>query len=214
MIALLLGILVPSLSRARGQAAVAACGSNLHQVAAAFAMYASDHADRYPCAWDPVSTSPRYWLWMGRGFRRFVGPYTVHDISAKNPSVLVCPSDPTPAEVFERTSYAYSMAFYHSPEQIDDMSSAADTYTNPRAPIAQAPAGVRNAGRKILCGEWQSYHDPIEKDGGWWDKRGTRVFLFADGHVNKHAATGILPANDNLPDPNLTKHGVRGLDVR
>ncbi|MGB9623978.1 MAG: type II secretion system protein [Phycisphaerae bacterium] len=213
IVALLLAILLPSLARARQESAVASCGSNLKQVGTGFAMYLGDSRDRYPCATDPVSTSPRYWLWMGRGFRRFIGPYFVHNINVNNPSILVCPNDPTPPEVFERTSYAYSMAFYHSPAQIDAMSSPADCYTNPQPSIAQSAAGVLHPARKILSGEWQSYHAPIRADNGWWDTRGRRVFLFADGHVTKCLAATIAPANDNLPDPNLTKHGVRGMDV-
>jgi len=214
IVALLLAILLPSLARARQESAVASCGSNLKQVGTGFAMYLGDYRDRYPCATDPVSTSPRYWLWMGRGFRRFIGPYFVHNINVNNPSILVCPSDPTPPEVFERTSYAYSMAFYHSPQQIDAMSSPADSYTNPQPSIAQSAHDVLRPARKILSGEWRSFHEPIPTEHGCWDKRGTRVFLFADGHVAKYSAAAILPANDNLPDPNLTKHGVRGMDVR
>ena len=53
----------------------------------------------------------------------------------------------------------------------------------------------------------------IEDDHGWWDTRGRRVFLFADGHVNRHAAEQITPANDGLPDANLTVRGVEGVDV-
>ena len=161
-----------------------------------------------------MSESPYYWLWMGRGFRRFIGPYLVDDINAENPSVLVCPADPTPATVFERTSYAYSMAFYHSPEQIDSMSTPADTYSNPQPAVGQSSFRVRQPGGKILSGEWASHHEPIADDKGWWDWRGERVFLFADCHVSRHAAARVQPARDGLPDPNLTVGGLRGFDVR
>jgi len=212
---LLMAVLVPGMSKARRQAAATVCGSNLKQIAVAFAMYVSDPRDRYPAAQDPVRTAPFYWLWMGRGFRGFIGPYLVKDISASNPNALVCPGDRTDPGVYERTSYAYSMSFYHSPEQIDAMSTPADTYSNPQPPVAQSPTGVRRPGCKILAGEWASHHEPVrDKDQGWWDTRGRRTFLLADGHVMPHAARSIEPANDGLPDPNLTRHGVRGFDVR
>ena len=214
IVSTLLSILLPSLAQARRSAAAVVCGSNLRQIGVAFGMYLNDHGDSYPAADDPVSADPHYWLWMGRGFRRFIGPYLVDDISAENPSVLVCPSDPTPADVFERTSYAYSMSFYHSPEQIDAMSSPADTYSNPQPAFAQMSSRVRHPSRKILSGEWNSHHQPIAQDSGWWDMRGSRMFLFADGHVHQHAARQIRLANDGLPDPNLTMDGVRGADVR
>ena len=214
ILSLLIAILLPSLARARRSAKAAFCASNLKQVGTAFTLYVNDHEDRYPSAEDPVSTSPFNWLWMGRGFREFVGPYLVEDINTENPSVLVCPDDRTSPNVFERTSYAYSMAFYHSPEQIDAMSSPADTYSNPQPPIPQMSSNVRRPSDKILSGEWYSNHERIPEDGGWWDQRGSRVFLFADGHADKHDAGQIVPANDGLPDPNLTISGIRGADVR
>lgn len=213
IIALLVAVLLPSLAKARRMAKTVVCGSNLKQIGTAFGMYLSDHNDMYPAAVDPISYDPYYWLWMGRGFRGFVGPYLVKDISAENPSVLVCPDDLTSPEIFERTSYAYSMAFYHSPEQIDAMSTPADSYSNPKPSVGQSSSHVRTPGGKILAGEWASNHHRITKDQGWWDMRGRRVFLFADGHVTEYAARQIRLANDNLPDPNLTISGVRGADV-
>ncbi len=214
IIALLLAILLPSLAMARRSANAVVCGSNLRQIGTASSAYLSDHRDLYPAADDPVRDDPHFWLWMGRGFRRFIGPYRVEDIDAENPSVLVCPSDPTPAEVFERASYAHSVTFYHSPEQIDAMSSPSDTHCNPQPAIGQSINDVVYPAEKILCGEWNSHHEPIEDDQGWWDTRGSHIFLFADGHVKRHAAHQVEPARDGLPDPNLTKGDVRGFDVR
>ena len=37
--------------------------------------------------------------------------------------------------------------------------------------------------------------------------------LFVDGHVEFIRAINIIPANDNLPDVNLTMDGVEGKDV-
>lgn len=214
MLAGLVAVLLPSLAKARRQAAMAVCGGNLRQVGIAFTAYVNDHRDRYPAAMDPVSTTPRYWLWMGRGFRRFLSPYLVRNINANNPNVLACPADATPGERYEKTSYAYSMTFYHSPAQINGMSSVADTYSTPQPPVAQGSSDVRHPARKALAGEWQAWHDGLDSDNGWWDKRGTRAFLFADTHVARCAASAILTARDGLPDPNLTIDGVRGLDVR
>jgi len=50
IIALLVAILLPSLRRARGQAKQLACASQLHQIGAAFMMYADGANDRLP-AW-------------------------------------------------------------------------------------------------------------------------------------------------------------------
>jgi type II secretory pathway pseudopilin PulG len=213
IIAMLISILLPALNRAREQAKSAVCLNNLRETGRGFALYQNDHRDVYPAAHDPLSTDPFYWLWMGRGFRGFVGPYLVPDINVENPSVLLCPADQTPAEIFERTSFAYSLAFYHSPQQINTMTAPAATYSNPQAPVAQTSSDVQWPTLKILAGDWGSYHETISEDGGWWDTRGLRNFVFPDGHAEPVPAEEMLPANDGLKHPNLTVDGVRGRDL-
>jgi hypothetical protein len=105
------------------------------------------------------------------------------------------------------------MTFYHSPAQIDAMSTAIDTYSNPQPSIAQRAGDVVSPSEKILIGEWTSNHAPVENDKGWWDWRGTRCFLFADGQTAFLEAKKIRPARDELPDANLTVHGVKGRDL-
>ena len=212
IVALLLSILLPSLRKARSVAVRLVCSHNLKQIDLAFAFYLDDHDDVYPCAQDPVSTEPAYWLWMGRGWRSFVGPYFGGAIDANHPSVLYCPHDRTSKEKYESTSYAYSMAFYHSPEQIDAMSSPADTYSNPQPSIRQRSMDVAKPSGKILIGEWLSNHAPVEADSGWWCWEGARVYLFADGRVSYLEAEEIRPARDELPDANLTIRGIEGTD--
>lgn len=213
VIALLLALLQPALSRARALARRVVCSHNLKQVGLALDMYTQDHEGKYPCAQDPVSTKPAYWLWMGRGWRRWVQPYLSTAIDVNNPSVLLCPADRTDPAQFESTSYSYSMAFYHSPEQIDAMATAAEEYSNPQPSVAQRVSNVASPSGKILLGEWTSNHTPFEGDKGWWDWRGTRCFLLADGQAVFVAAQKIRPARDELPDANLTVHGVKGRDL-
>ena len=213
IIAMLLSLLGPSLGRARSLARRVACSHNLKQVGLALDMYTHDHDSAYPCAQDPVSTQPAYWLWMGRGWRKWVQPYLSTVVDANNPSVLLCPADRTDPVKYESTSYSYSMAFYHSPEQIDAMNAAADTYGNPQPSIAQRVGDVASPSEKILLGEWTSNHVPVEGDQGWWDWRGTRNFLLADGQAVFLEARTIRPARDELPDANLTVHGIKGRDL-
>ncbi|MCX5645252.1 MAG: DUF1559 domain-containing protein [Phycisphaerae bacterium] len=213
IIALLLSLLAPSLGRARSLARRVACSHNLKQVGLALDMYTQDQDGKYPCAQDPVSMQPAYWLWMGRGWRKWVQPYLSTNVDVNNPSVLLCPADRTDPAKYESTSYSYSMSFYHSPEQIDAMSAATDTYSNPQPSIAQRVGDVAIPSAKILLGEWASNHAPVEGDKGWWDWRGTRSFLFVDGQTAFLEARKIRPARDELPDGNLTVHGVKGRDL-
>ena len=213
IIGVLVGILVPVVGRARGMAHRTACASNLKQIGVAFGTYANSYDDFYPCAEDPVSASPFYWLWMGRGWRGLVAPFLGQQVDAANPSVLFCKADREAEAKFESTSYAYSMCFYHSPAQIDAMTSTADTYSNPQASIGQRVGSVGEPPCKVLAGEWTSNHEPVADDKGWWTWGGARNFVFADGHVAFVEATSIRAANDGKPNPCLTRYGIRGRDV-
>jgi len=212
IVALLLSILVPSLRKAKAAARRVVCSHNLRQVALAVDMYAHDYEGHYPCAQDPVSTNPPYWLWMGRGWRKWVQPYLSSIVDPNNPSILLCPADRTDPAKYESTSYSYSLAFYHSPEQIDSIDDKSLTYSNPKPSVPQGVTEVAFPAAKILIGEWNSNHQTIESDQGWWCWGGTRSFLFADGQVTFLKAESIRPARDDLPDANLTIHGIKGRD--
>lgn len=221
IIALLLSILSPSLGKAKSAAMRLKCAHNLKQIHLAMLMYLNGNNDTYPCAEDPVSEDPGnpYWLWMGRGWRSFVEPYLGGNIDANHPSVLFCPQDRVAKHDFESTSYAYSMAFYHSPAQIDSITTIRDTYDIPGTPsvakpsVRQRSSNVARPSQKILIGEWLSNHSRIYgRDPGWWGWQGTRNYLFADGQVLLLEAAQIREANDGNPNPNLTEHGIRGID--
>jgi len=212
IIALLLSVLSPALSRARALARRLKCAANLRQVYLAVTLYLEANDQTYPCAQDPVSTTPFYWLWMGRGWRSFVEPHLDGKIDPNNPSVLLCPADPTAKDKYEATSYGYSMAFYHSSAQIDTLNAIADTYSGPLPSIPQKSFTVTDPAGKALIAEWLSNHHAIEDDRGWWTWDGTRNYLFADGHIRYLKARRIRPARDNLPDINLTYNGIKGTD--
>jgi len=206
----LLSILLPSLTKARSRAIRLKCTSNLRQIFLAVDSYLHGNDQKYPCAQDPVSLQPYYWLWMGRGWRDFIMPHLNTGINSKNPSVLFCPADKS--QQYESTSYAYSMSFYHTPSQINSMTSPSDTYNNPQPSQAQSCLEVSEPSHKILFGEWLSNHEPIDPDGGWWCWQGTRNYLFADGSIRFLQAKQIRPANGDLPDANLTRNGIKGRD--
>ncbi len=212
IIALLIGILIPSLGKARSIAKRLACTGNLRQIHLAMDMYAGANDNAYPCMQDPISTEPFYWLWMGRGWRKPLEPYLGGALDVNNPSVLLCPADRTDPQQYESTSYAYSMAFYHSPEQIDAMNATRDTYTNPQPSLAQKSSNVTHPSGKILIGEWFSNHYPVDEEKGWWNWNGCRNFLFADGQIRFLKTADMRPARDGLPNPNLTVHGIKGTD--
>lgn len=223
IIALLLAILIPVLGKASSLSKRIACKSNLRQIDLAMRMYLNGHNNTYPSTQDPVYTDPNtsdfVWLWMGRGWRPFIESYLVENIDTQNPSVLFCPEDRAEPEKYESTSYSYSMSFYHSPEQINNMISPADTCGNGpfTEPVPQTILNVKNPSEKIVIGEWNSNHLHVTEQGwfgygGWWCWQGKRNYLFTDGSVEYIEATDIAEATDGYPNPNLTVNGIKGSD--
>ncbi|HUS92934.1 MAG TPA: type II secretion system protein [Phycisphaerae bacterium] len=212
IVGMLAAMLVPSLVAAKTMTLRMRCTDNLRHVHAAMQLYLQANRDVFPCAQDPVSTQPFYWLWMGRGWRGLIGPYLGRSVGEDSPSALLCPGDPKKDD-YEATSYAYSMAFYHSPEQIDSMSSPAAEYSNPQPSVPQGSGCVAEPERKILIGEWTANHPRVGGDSGWWCWEGGRNFLFPVGAVRYVPARDIRPANNGLPDANLTAKGIQGRDL-
>jgi prepilin-type N-terminal cleavage/methylation domain-containing protein/prepilin-type processing-associated H-X9-DG protein len=224
IIAILCGLLMPALGEARQQNHKVICLMNLKGVSRAIDLYRGDYMDVYPTAKDPMyyssDTKKWVWLWMGRGFRDVVGSYIAPELSAENPNVLWCPKDISPPDNYTNTSYAYSMAFYHRPEDINRMTDW--TFTAGQAlgktfPSASIQTGnVVYPSRKILMGEWFSNHKPltgnVNTEPGWWSRKGARNYLFADGHAEFIEAEKIKPSNDGFANPCLTVDGIEGFD--
>lgn len=210
----LAALILPALSKAREKTKQTVCANNLKQIGLAFYLYLQDYDEIFPCADDPVNTSPTYWLWMGRGWRKLLAPYIKKSISSRDPSILYCPSDKIAPTMWESTSYAYSLSFYHSPEQINLMNDQSFTYDVSKIVplIGQKLNRVKYPDKKVLIGEWLDNHTGGQSN--WWTWSGNRNYLFVDGHVQFIKATEILPANDSWPDINLTRDGIEGKDIR
>lgn len=213
LIATLAAMLMPSLRRAKALAVRATCASNLHGIHLAMAQYLADNGGLYPAIAKDPCPGTNVWLWMGRGWRNMLAKEMNLRVETDRPSLLYCKADVS-AGKYEYTSYSYSMCFYHSRDQIDQLTSPAQCYgADSLDSIAQKGDSLRRAEAKVLLGEWLSNHETIANDSGWWSKVGRRLFLMADGHVEYLWAGDILPANDQLPDANLTVHGIEGVDI-
>lgn len=214
IISLLVSILLPSLSQAKDLSQKTVCQVNLGNINKAIEMYRCEYDDYYPARQDPVSSSPFYWAWMGRGMRDVLADQlSMTAGQASTHSVLLCPADPAAKQTYDATSYAYSMSFYHSPDQINEMSSKVDSYTYPRQVMPQSSGAVRYASQKIIVGEWNGNHDELSFDNGWWCWDGARNYIFPDGSVRYIKAADIHPAKDEFPDPNMTVDGIAGKDI-
>ncbi|NLC55634.1 MAG: DUF1559 domain-containing protein [Armatimonadetes bacterium] len=212
VLAILASMLMPVFARARENARKTTCQSNLRQIGNAFRLYLQDYDETYPHVGDPMLFMGRKWRWPLQPYLgvsgRQTGPLTSEGF---NPAVLICPSDPVALTSYDGTSYAYAAAFYlrAATTPTDKLFWAAGEVMQ-----AQSEAAVTYPSQKVLAGEWGSNHHPVAApELGWWDTRGARNFLFADGHVKLVPASRIRSARDGLPDPNLTVGGVSGIDV-
>ncbi len=231
IIAVLAAVLVPVYSSAKRSAMRGECQSNLQQIARAFEAYLADYSGCYPCKADDPATAEDEsdpCLWMGRHWRWPMKKYLVwgaaydpsnpsgaDQITRANNTVMCCPADPSPTEQYDKTSYGYSFAFYHTPDQMAAMTRAntlAKSETNKALrPTVVNISMVKHASKKALVAEWLSAHSDVQTN--WWSWGGERNYLFADGHVKYVPASKIQPSVDNFPDINLTKNGVAGRDI-
>lgn len=231
IIGVLAALLLPALGRSRQAAKRINSANNLRQIWTAIELYRLEHRDVYPAAANPLrAESPYLWLWMGRGFREILAPYV--PASGSNPSIYWDPGDSRSEDLYDRTSYAYSMAFYVAPQQIDSIpvrepveilrtqfcwNGADPSKVLPVQPMTDAM--VRYPTKKILAGEWFANHAAYGTDGGWFRDQngnppgGRRLYLFADGHVEYLETASLLPAWDGIANPNLTRGGITGRDV-
>jgi len=216
IVSVLAAVTLPVGLRARELSRRVTCASQLRQIGLAFAMYLGDWDAAYPNTGDP-------YLWMGRRWRWPIEPYLGETLqrdparpedplhSSRTAQILLCPSDPTAPQKWDATSYGYSAAFYHTPAQIAAMTTE-DLWKYDRFPcVTQREAFVRYPSKKVLAAEWLTNHETPKV--GWWEWRGARNYLFADGHVRYLRASQIKPAGNGLPDPNLTVGGISGKDV-
>lgn len=227
IIALLVALLAPVVTSAKSTALRGQCQSNLSQISKAFESYTSDYSGCYP------NTGNQY-LWAGFYWREPMRKYVMVSSGSAKRSILACPCDPTPPGIYAGTSYAYSAAFYMTPEQVNAVADgnqvrAKYAATNPKLPCASVKSSaVRFPTKKALVAEYWTLHsenikvgwydDPAETGNDPWS--GARNYLFADGHV-LYVPTARIHAADSpaasrprlLPDINLTRDGVAGKDI-
>jgi prepilin-type N-terminal cleavage/methylation domain-containing protein/prepilin-type processing-associated H-X9-DG protein len=178
IIAILAGMLLPALAKAKSKAHQARCISNLRQVGITYSMYTGDFRDQFPY-------SGRDWPQMGFvDVLKLMSPY----ISTNNRSFYFCPAEKGRGfniewavannfpirtnELLFPNSYYYYNQFYHSDDNARlVVRRVSDVKSPTKKAIAPCFASTKGKWHDIYKGTTSSAHGP----------KGMNL-LFVDGH--------------------------------
>ena len=209
VVALLAGLLLPTMARGKSKAQSAACSSNLKQLGVAFMLYLEDHDDTFPSGSpvSPLGAQPEDWIWwqvqQGVGLppamrdtrRSAIAPY----LGGYDTRYFRCPSDrDAPAREIEWRKnmkselYTYSYSLNGHTER-----GMASYISRDRSVIFRnkLAAVLRPSSKIMLAEEKGSPKDgpgsAVINDGRWQPlgypltmrHSGKANVTFADGHV-------------------------------
>jgi len=110
IIALLISVLLPAMSRARESAKAIACGSNLRQIGAAIYMYGNENKGLLPVGCLAINSSGGNLVWDTLISRNLNRPCSSIYINTDPPPVLKCPNDTVPRpSPYQTAIRSYSM---------------------------------------------------------------------------------------------------------
>ncbi|HYF14316.1 MAG TPA: prepilin-type N-terminal cleavage/methylation domain-containing protein [Phycisphaerales bacterium] len=238
IVALLVGLLLPALTKARVAGRGVVCLSNQRQVTTAWAAYANDHGDRaapaafldgerqgasYPIYWWGAVPSPALPVDHTQGF---ITPYLDSALSAK--SVYECPAQPwgtyraQPAALLTpqpTSTYGYN-GYYLSPAKTPGWSDAIAHRPWRRISDLRSPSTlVTFADAMVMIGgslRNTALLDPPQiYDNGVWVSNGSPTTAFRHGsHKGRPGTANVARADASVrampPDPLAVTVGMLG----
>jgi prepilin-type N-terminal cleavage/methylation domain-containing protein len=189
IIAILAGLLLPALSRAKENGKQTSCASNLNQISLAIRFYASDYSDSLPVLPNPnpyPNGIGAYYKQLVKGYLGLTGP------PSPNEKVFVCPSDPI---ICTQLGHAYTSYTFNGYE--------VGPGAIPRI-TGQKLGAIKIPAKAVLAGEWPAFF------GGSWHPLvspdhpdAQNVLTFVDGHVSfvKIYWDGVADSNPCAYEP-------------
>ena len=170
VIAILAGLLLPALSRAKLSAKRATCLSNLKQVNLAIQLYADDNSDALPILPDPnpyPNGIGAYYKQLVKVHLGLTGPASADE------KVFICPSDQS---TYKQVTHAFTSYTFNGYE--------VSSNSIPRI-TGKKLGEIRYPTKAVLAGEWPAFF------GGSWHPLINKssldskcVLAFVDGHIN------------------------------
>lgn len=197
IIALLLSILMPSLSKVRGQAEMLQCKTKEKQLLLAMFMYADDNADRFPL----VSNWTGYLIANpGETLKSYLS-----GVDHKSP-LWKCPSD---------KGLGYWVKYWETPTEYIrsySINTNLTVWLSPKVPSPPKRMAVRSAGTTVLLSEnwsgWASWHSNGFSSGCTYDysqqwgknailhsRSSKSNYAFVDGHIEYLDWLEVCPTN-------------------
>lgn len=200
ILAILAGLLLPAVARAKSRAHRVACTSNLHQLGLALRMYADDHGGYGPTTTHGSGTNA---CWI----------YQLSDYVARVNAIRICPADPKAALRLANGTTSYTLnefiavdlrdpfgAIVESFRKLDALAKPAQTITV--FEIANS-AGISIYNDHTHSRNWRSWSNVLADIQP--DRHGASAnYLFADGHVETIPARVLrmrIEAGDNFARP-------------
>lgn len=219
IIAILAGLLLPGLARAKAKANQIRCVSNMKQVILAFQLYADDHADTYPLCRDWASAGGKdgtydlFTAMTNKPLYRYQG----------TPEIFRCPADKgdifyeryfgkrcTNAYVQYGTSYLMEWAAdgFRVKRITGNIAAPRANYDGKSMKSSEVALSAAN---KIMIGDWPWHPNRgfDDRKSQWHNVKGRSlsVLAFGDGHAEAYKFPTLraeLPFWAEKPDPAFT----------
>ena len=201
VIAILAGLLLPALGRAKAKGKQAACMSNLRQIGLGFRMYTDDHAGFGPTTTHGASTNAS-WIYQLSGY--------VGNVNR----IRLCPADPKGQQRLTNNASSYTLNEYTAVDLVDPFGNTLESFRKldalPRPTetittfeISDA-AGVNTFNDHTHSRSWHLGWSSITADIQPDRHGGSANYLFADGHVENIQAAKLKKlseATNNFAKP-------------